>query len=141
MGLTIMLVVISVGISGCDTPTPISAIPSVTYYHEANETRIFVTGEHYMYEGINITINNTNKQDNFIYGLTHRTNLTHFQLEVRISDNIGDELEPRYIFYTYSANVTIEIEEDVITFIIIDIHQEKEILRESPYTTLMEKKQ
>lgn len=141
MGLTIILIVISVGISGCDTPTPISAIPSVIYYYEANETRIFVTGDLYMYEGINITINDTSKRENFTYGLTHSTNLTQFLLEVRISDNTGDDQEPHYTYYIYSANVTVEIEEDPVRFIIVDIHQGREIERESPYKTLMEKDQ
>ena len=139
LGLTIMLIVISVGSSGCDTPTPLSAIPSVIYYHEANETRIFVTGELYMYEGINITINSTSKRENFTYGLTHSTILTDFQLEVHISDNTSNDPEPKYTYYTYSANVTVEVEEDFVKFLITDIHQEKKIERESPYKTLMEK--
>lgn len=141
MGFTVIIILLSVGMSGCDTPTPLSAIPSVIYYYADNETRVFVTGEEYMYEGINITIENESKTGNFTYGLTHNTSVIRFQLEVRVCDNEGNEEDPKYQWYTYSSSVRLEFEDEKTNFIIIDNHHTKEITREAPYKTLMEKEQ
>jgi len=141
MGFGTILIIVCVGISGCDTPTPLSAIPSVIYYHASNETRIFVTGDEYMFEGINITIEKESKLENFSYGLTHNTSLTEFQLEIRVLDNEGDEEKPEYQWYTYSASVQVDFEDERTNFVIVDNHHSKEVTREAPYKTLMEKVQ
>jgi len=138
MGLTVTLVLLFVGISGCDSPTPLSAIPTVIYYHADNETRIYVHGEEFMFEGINITIENDSKIENFTYGTTHNTSLSEFRLEIRVLRNDGDLEEPKYKKYTYSADVRLEIDDQKAQFHIIDNHHDDEVKRDSPHKTIME---
>ena len=138
-GFGLFLIIMAVSFAGCDTPTPLSAIPSVVYYFAANESRVYVTGDDYMYEGINISFNGSSRTENFTYGLTHNTSKLAFQLEVRILDNTSTDDEIRYERYTYSATVRVEVKEDSVTFHIIDNNNEKEIERKAPYSTLMER--
>jgi hypothetical protein len=138
-GVTVLIMILCVGISGCETTSPLSAIPSVIYFHAGNETRIYVTGEENMYVGINITIDNVSKVENYTYGLLGNTSLARFQLEVRVYDVEGDKEDPTYQWYTYSASVRIVNEEDELNFKIIDHHNEKEVTKTTPYKTVMEK--
>ena len=139
MGLTALIVILSLGVSGCETTSPIAHIPSVIIYQAENETRVYVTGEEHLFEGINITINGTSKVENFTYGMMSNTTLTSFQLEVRVYDEEGDENDPKHQWYTYTATVSVEVEDDKTLYRLIDIHDDKEVSKEAPYKTLMEK--
>ncbi len=133
------MIILCVGLSGCDTTSPLSAIPNVIIYYEEGATRIFVSGSDYQYEGINITIENSTSIQNFTYGHTHMTNETEFNLEVRVLDNQSSGNDLEYQRYTYSAQITVEIKDDKTEFKIIDDHHDNEFTRESPYKTLLEK--
>lgn len=140
-GVTVLIMILCVGISGCETTSPLSAIPSVIYYHAGNETRIYVTGGENMYVGMNITIDNVSKVENYTYGLLANTTLTRFQLEVSVYDVEGDMEDPSYQWYCYSSTVRVVNEHDELTFKIIDDHSEKEVTKHSPYKTVMRKLQ
>ena len=132
------------GISGCETTSPISHIPSVIYYHAGNETRMYVSGDD-MFDCINISINGTSRVENYTYGMMSATNLTSFQLEILVCDREGDDEDSDYQWYTYSAMVRVEPDDDHdyddVRFYLVDIHDDKEVSRQAPHKTLMEKVQ
>ncbi len=138
MGLGITIIIITVGFTGCEAPQPYSSIPNVILYHVVNETRVFVSGEGYMYENINITIDNVTKEESFSYGLTSSTHNTSFRVEIRVLDNQSDDDKEDFINYAYSASVRVDIDHEKAYFYLTDTHHKDEVKRKSPYKTLME---
>ena len=135
----ISIITLTVGLSGCDGPQPMASIPNVILYSIQNQTRVFVTGDDYMYESINITINNETEMENFTYGFTSGTSSDDIKLEVRVVDNQSNEDREKFVNYTYSALIMVEVKDDEINFILTDTNHDDEIERKSPYKTLMEK--
>ncbi len=138
MEVAIIVSVAGASIAGCDSPTPYSAIPKVTLYYAEGESRVFVSGENYMYESINITINNITEQANYSYGLTHSTANSTFHITSRVVDNRSTNGNEKIQIFVYSADVRVEIRDDTVYFHIRDIHNSDEVEKKSPYQTMME---
>lgn len=139
MELAVVVIVVAASFSGCNSPTPYSAIPRVILYYAAGESRVFVTGENYMYESLNITINNLTVEANYSYGLTHSTKNTTFHITSTVMDNRSTEDKKKIEIYFYSADVWVEIKGDTAYFHLTDIHNSHEVEKKSPYKTMMER--
>ena len=135
-----MLIMFSLGSSGCENSQPLSSIPKVITYYANNQSNVFVTGDDYMFDQIRITLDNETIEDEFTYGLKASTNNTTFSIRVMVLDNRSTENRIDIVTYTYDSNVTVDVRDiEEVLFTIIDNNHEREVERESPYEALMEK--
>lgn len=139
MGITVLIVTLTLGFAGCDTPSPLSHLPSVIMYSVENETRVYVSGNNHLYEGINITINGTSSVQNHTYGMTAGTNLSSFSLDIHVLTVDRSGREEKQLWYMYDATVWVEPRDDSRIFHITDTHHDHEVERTSPYVIRMEK--